>query len=80
MADVCDMAADRMEAEASLQARIAAQRAAMRELEPSGICQNPLCGLDIMDDDGRPSTAKLFCDAHCSGEYERSKHSKRRPS
>lgn len=80
MADICDMAADRMAVEADFQARTAAQRAATRELEPNGFCQDPLCGLDLVDDDGRPSDTKLFCDAHCSAEYERAKHAKRRPS
>ncbi|ABM97175.1 hypothetical protein Mpe_B0400 (plasmid) [Methylibium petroleiphilum PM1] len=80
MADICDMAADRMEVEADFQARIAAQRAATRELEPNGFCHNPLCGLDLFEADGSPSSVRLFCDAHCSAEYERAKHTKRRPS
>ena len=72
MADVCDMAADRMEAEAEFQRMIASQRASVRELAPRGSCHNPNCELPVVGD-------KLFCDSACSGEYERIKASSRRP-
>jgi len=73
MADICDMAADRMEAEADFQRQIAAQRAQVRELKPHGSCHNPNCELPVVGD-------KLFCDATCSAEFERLKAAGRRPA
>ena len=75
MADICDMASDRIESEAHLQGLIAAQRANTRELHPNGICHNPLCGLEVLDSAGQPSPTKLFCDATCSAEFETVKRS-----
>lgn len=73
MADVCDMAADHMEAEAHMQAVHAALRAGVRELHPKGRCFNPQCELDLFDADGKLSKTKLFCDAVCSSEFEQAK-------
>lgn len=79
MADVCDLAAEHMEAEEALRAIHHSRAAATRELTPNGRCHNPLCELTfIEEEDGRPMGLKLFCDKYCSAQYESSKSGRRR--
>lgn len=80
MADVCDLAAEHMEAEEAQRALHRARSAGVRELTPKGSCHNPMCELefDEEDDVGRPMALKLFCDQACSAEYEACKGGKRR--
>jgi hypothetical protein len=80
MADVCDLAADHMEAEAAHRAILHSRAAATRELTPKGSCHNPMCDMPFEDEDelGRPMAMKLFCDQACSAEYESCKGGNRR--
>lgn len=67
MADVCDLAAEQIEAAEELALRLVSERAKSRELTPDGFCKNPRCG-DVVS---KPT--QLFCDQSCSKEYERCK-------
>ena len=76
MADVCDDAAEHIEAEMSARLARASIKAAQRELVPTGFCQNPACDLPLDDqvlelpNGERKVNRPLFCCLSCSKAFE----------
>lgn len=62
MADFADIASDNQQ---RINEQALAVRKPVRRLEPTGICHNPLCGLEL------DNPKALFCGAFCAEEHDR---------